>query len=82
MIYRSNQANDREPMRIWAISIVFSALPARGGNKSSGSDGGNGRVLVVIVLDAFVPLQIHNAEHCQRQAGPKEQQTHIEPPPS
>lgn len=35
---------------------------------------------MVIVLDAFEPLQINNAEHCQRQADSKEQQTHIEPP--
>lgn len=61
--------------------MFFSALPARGSDKSSSGDGGNGGVLMVIVLDAFEPLQINNAEHCQRQADRKEQQTHIEPPP-
>lgn len=35
---------------------------------------------MVIVLDAFEPLQVHNAEHGQRQADPKEYQTDIEPP--
>lgn len=82
MIYQSNHVKWSWASVNSTISNIFSALPARGGNKSSSSDGGNGRVLMVIVLDAFEPLQINNAEHCQKQADPKEQQTHIEPPPS
>lgn len=35
---------------------------------------------MVVVLDAFEPLQVHNTKHGQRQADPKQHQTHIEPP--
>lgn len=60
--------------------IYFADLPARCSNKGCSSDGRNGRVHVVVVLDAFEPLQVHNAKHGQRQADAKEYQTHIEPP--
>lgn len=53
-------------------TIVFCPLPARGSNKSCSGDGGNGGVLVVIVLDAFEPFQINNAKHGQRETDPKE----------
>lgn len=59
---------------LWKVCYLqsFFALPARGSDKSCSSDGGNGRVLMVIVLDAFEPLQINNAKHGQRQADPKQ----------
>lgn len=60
-------------IRLWKSYQMFvSALPARGSNKSCSSDGGDGGILVVIVLDAFEPLQINNTKHGQRQADPKE----------
>ncbi len=62
------------------IFIHFCCLPARCSNKCCSGDGRNGGVLLVVVLDAFEPLQVHDAKHGQRQADPKEYQTHIEPP--
>lgn len=35
---------------------------------------------MVVMLDAFEPLQVHNTKRSQRQADPKQYQTHIEPP--
>jgi len=61
-------------------TFFFTVLPAWRSNKGCRGDGRNGRVLLVIVLDAFEPLQVHNAKHCQRQADPKEYQTNIKPP--
>lgn len=55
-------------------------LPARSSDEGCSSDRENGRVLMVIVLDAFEPLQVHNAKHGQSKAEPKEYQTYIEPP--
>lgn len=62
------------------MQFILLFLPARCSNKSCSSDGWKGGVLLVVVLDAFEPLQVHNTKHGQRQADPKEQQTHIEPP--
>lgn len=55
-------------------------LPARSSNKGCRGDGRDGRVLLVIVLDAFEPLEVHNTKHGQRQADPEQHQAHIEPP--
>lgn len=35
---------------------------------------------MVIVLDSFKPLQVHNAKHGQRKADHEEYETDIEPP--
>lgn len=60
--------------------FVFPGLPAGRSDKGCSGDGRNGGVLLVVVRDAFEPLQVHNAEHCQSQADPKECQANIEPP--
>ncbi len=64
----------------FSVKVSFAVLPARCSNKCCGGDGRNGRVLAVVVLDAFEPLQVHNAKHGQRQADPEKYQTYIEPP--
>lgn len=58
---------------IWLPQNVFSStcLPAGCCNKSRSGDRRNGRVLLVIVLDAFKPLQVYDAKHGQRQANSK-----------
>lgn len=65
----------------YLFNYLFTAvLPARSSNKGCSGDGRNGRVLKVVVLDAFEPLQVHNAKHGQRKADPKEYNAHVEPP--
>lgn len=60
--------------------IFPAASPARCGNEGRSGDRRYCRVLVVIVLDAFEPLQVHNAERGQRQADSEQNQSHIKPP--
>ena len=55
-------------------------LPARRCNEGCCGKGGDGRVFLVIVRDAFIPLQVHNAKPGQGKADAKECQTHIKPP--
>lgn len=71
-VNKSNHPNYYTPLKVVSFQMFVSALPARGSNKSCSSDGGNGGVLVVIVLDAFEGLQINNTKHGQRQADRKE----------
>ena len=67
-------------MKQFAVMLFLCVLPAWCSNKGSSGEGRNGRIFLVIVLDAFEPLQVYNTKHGQRQADPKEYQTHIEPP--
>lgn len=59
---------------------LLSVLPERCCNESCSGDGGNSGIFLVIVLDAFEPLQVHNAIHGQRQADTEESQSHVKPP--
>lgn len=64
--------------QIRRVQVVI--LPARGCKEGCCGDGRDGRVFLVVVRDAFIPLQVHDAERSQRNADPKEYQTHIKPP--
>lgn len=60
--------------------MCFIASPAWCSNEGCSGDRRYCRVLLVIVLDAFEPLQVHNAEGGQGQADSQQNQSHIKPP--
>lgn len=62
------------------MCFIPAASPAWCSNEGCSGDRRYCRVLLVIVLDAFEPLQVQNAERGQRQADSEQNQAHIEPP--